>query len=122
MIGVGRAVLIVTCLVVAACTAAFTLLQWDQANRLATSLSALGAVGAIGVAIWAALRQPNTKIRVSNTGKATSGAEGKALTGLTGPAGISADVVIESTGDADASQGGEATSGGHLSDSRNVLE
>lgn len=113
--GLGRVTLVLTCLLVAGLAAAFAIIQWDQANKLATSISALGAVAAVGVAVWAAVRQPATSIRVSNTGNAVAGSKGKAVSGLDSPAKLTGEVIVEGTGDADASDGGQATSGSKFS-------
>lgn len=50
-----RLVLLLTALTVAGLAAVFAWLGWDQAGRVATVLSGLVAVAALGVAVWAAL-------------------------------------------------------------------
>jgi hypothetical protein len=50
-----RVALLITLLLVALSGGAFTILAWDQASRLATVVSAMAAVAAVGVAVWAAL-------------------------------------------------------------------
>ncbi|MGW4423839.1 hypothetical protein [Streptosporangium sp. NPDC004631] len=110
-----RVVLAVTGVVVAVFGVVFAVLQWEQANRIATSVSALAGLAAVGVAVWAAFPGTATRIRVSNTGKAVSGRGGRAVSGVSGSASAAVgEVVAEGTGDADASDGGEATSGVHL--------
>lgn len=109
-----RVVLAVTGVVVAVFGVVFAVLQWEQANRIATSVSALAGLAAVGVAVWAAFPGTATRVRVSNTGKAVSGRGGRAVSGVSGPAAAAGEVVAEKTGDADASDGGEATSGVHL--------
>nr|WP_052478710.1 hypothetical protein [Kibdelosporangium sp. MJ126-NF4]CEL20161.1 hypothetical protein [Kibdelosporangium sp. MJ126-NF4]CTQ97386.1 hypothetical protein [Kibdelosporangium sp. MJ126-NF4] len=107
----GRVILILTCLVVAGLGGWFVLAQWDVANRAATVSSALGAVAAVGVAIWAALRtNTGNTVRASRTGNATARRNGSANTGVRlGEA--SGRVRADRTGDATASDGGSATTG-----------
>ncbi|MEV7009683.1 hypothetical protein [Streptosporangium sp. NPDC051022] len=117
--GARRGVLAVTCVVVAVFGVVFAVVQWEQANRIATSVSALAALAAVGIAVWAALPATpsgtGTRIRVSGTGKAVSGPGGQAVTGVSGTVAAAAgEIVVERTGDADASEGGEATSGVRL--------
>lgn len=50
-----RVALVVTCVVVVGLAVVFGLVQWDRANRIAVVVSALAAVAAVGVAVWAAL-------------------------------------------------------------------
>ncbi|MEV7907710.1 hypothetical protein [Streptomyces anulatus] len=112
--GARRGVLAVTCVVVAVFGVVFTVIQWEQANRIATSVSALAALAAVGIAVWAALpgTPPGTRIRVSGTGRAVSGPGGQAVSGAVAAA--AGEIVVERTADADASEGGEATSGVRL--------
>ncbi|XVQ06497.1 hypothetical protein ACQP1W_27990 [Spirillospora sp. CA-255316] len=105
-----------TCFAVAGLAAVLGMLRWDQANKVATSVSALAALAAVGVAVWAAVSRPNRgTVRVSDSGNATAGRGGTASTGVRGPAdGRAGDVVVERSGDADASAGGEASTGADL--------
>lgn len=103
-----RVVLVVTCAVVAVFAVVFAVLQWEQANRIATAVASLAGLAAVGVTVWAALPGSGAKVRVSNTGKATAHG-GSAVTGVMGPA--TGEIVVDRTGDADASDGGEATTG-----------
>lgn len=106
----GRVALLVTCVLVAGLGTWFALSRWDDANRIATIASALGAVAAVGVAVWAAVRSPlrRKSVTVLDTGNATGS---KANTGLTGK-GDSVDTVrVERTGDAYASGNGDANTG-----------
>ncbi|GAA3129838.1 hypothetical protein [Streptosporangium carneum] len=115
--GARRGVLAVTCVVVAVFGVVFTVIRWEQADRIATAVSALGALAAVGVAVWAALpgTGTRTRVRVSGTGKAVSGPGGQAVTGVSGAVAAAAgEIVVERTGDADASEGGDATSGVRL--------
>jgi hypothetical protein len=97
----GRVVLLVTCLVVAGLGGWFAVARWDDANRIAAFASALGAVAAVGVAIWAALRTTSSgSIVVRRTGRAES---------YGGPG----SVRVEDTGTA-ASDGGDANTGARL--------
>lgn len=109
-----RIVLLITGLVVAGLGAAFAVLRWDDANRVATVASALATVAALGLAVWAALPggRPGHTLRVSHTGKAVAGAGGTAVSGVSGSAGsATGDIDVHDTGDAEASGGGNATSG-----------
>lgn len=111
-----RIVLTVTSLAVAGLGMAFFLLKGDEANRVASIVSALVAVAALGVAVWAALPASRTRVvRVTDTGESRAGAGGTAVSGLTGPAGDGTTAVeVERTGTADATDGGDATSGVRL--------
>jgi hypothetical protein len=107
-------VLLVTALVVAALGVVFLLLRWDDANKVAAVASALGAVAAIGVAIWAALpARPRVSVQVTRTGDARAVGTGRANTGVTGRVG-EGEVSAADTGDADASSGGDANTGVRL--------
>ncbi|MGH3380756.1 MAG: hypothetical protein ACRDP6_39085 [Actinoallomurus sp.] len=117
---VRRVVLAVTCVVVAVLAAVlaavFGLLSWDQANKVATSVSALAGVAAVGVAVWAAFPgSAGAKIRVVGSGRAVSGRGGTAVSGVRAPATeVSGEIGVERSGDADASAGGDAVSGTDL--------
>ncbi|OKJ42344.1 hypothetical protein [Streptomyces sp. CB01580] len=108
----GRIALIVTCLSVAVLGIWLTVVRWDDASKVATVVSALGAVAAVGVAIWATLQTPPTRgpVVVSRTGRATARSGGRAITGLTGRADGAGSVRVEHTGDAESS-GGDAITG-----------
>ncbi|MEU8157089.1 hypothetical protein AB0B94_25800 [Micromonospora sp. NPDC048986] len=111
-----RIVLALTCLAVAGLGAAFLLLRGDKASQVATVVSALVAVAALGVAVWAALpRRRSRGLRVADTGDARAGAGGTAVSGLTAPGAAAGSdpgtVEVERTGPADATGGGDATSG-----------
>lgn len=109
----GRMTLFVTSMIVAVMAAAFALMQWQDANKVATSVAALAGIAAVGVAIWATLRGSGQKSRIAvrGSGPAVSGPGGKAISGskLTGDA--PSDVTVENSGRADASGGGAAISG-----------
>lgn len=106
----GRIAVVATCVVVAALGGFFAIAQWDDANRVATVSSALGAVAAVGVAVWAATRTPNGRsIEVTGTGNATAGSRGTANTGLRGQA--DGDITVRDTGDAKTTGGGQANTG-----------
>jgi pyruvate/2-oxoacid:ferredoxin oxidoreductase beta subunit len=110
----GRAVLIMTSLLVTALGVWFAVARWDSANRLATIVSALGAAAAVGVAVWAALRapQPRRSVVVSDTGPAVADSGGAAITGMSRKTDSDdAAVRVERTGRADASDGGDAVTG-----------
>src|SRR6266540_1214531 len=107
----GRVALVITCVFVAALGVWFAIARWDDANKVATAASALGAVAAVGVAVWAAVRAPQAKnsVVVSETGRARADSGGKAITGFSGKAdGVGGVVRVERTGDAGAFGGGDA--------------
>ena len=107
----------ITCLLLAGLGGVFALTQWDRASRIATVVSALAAVAAVGVAVWAAPPRSGATVRVSNTGEAIAGVGGRANSGLTGRVGeLKGPVEVEATGRADASNGGEADSGMRLTE------
>lgn len=108
-----RLVLLATCVVVALLAAGFAWLRWQEANKLATVLSALAAVAAVGVAIWAALPASSAvRTLVLRSGKATSGPGGRATSGIRGKMPKrTGEVVVKRSGTADASAGGDAVSG-----------
>jgi hypothetical protein len=74
--------LIPTCLVVAGPAVWFAVERWDVVDRVATVLSTLSAVAAVGVAVWDALRPSNTGMsaQVSDTGTTAGRANGRAKT------------------------------------------
>ncbi|TDQ00688.1 hypothetical protein [Labedaea rhizosphaerae] len=98
-----RIALFVTCAVVLALGVTFVFVSTDAGNRLATIVSALGAVAAVGVAVWAALLERPRGVVVSGTGKATAGPSGTANSGYRGPANESLEV--RDTGDASGDGG-----------------
>jgi hypothetical protein len=109
-----RVVLAVTCLLVAGLGGVFAVVAWDRTSRIATAVSALAAVAAVGIAVWAALPRPGSRstVRVSNTGKATATGGGAAVSGVRGSAARAPErVEVDHTGDARASGGGDAVSG-----------
>lgn len=100
--------------------------RWDDANKIASSVSALAGIAAVGVGVWAALRgtadggNPSGtrggSLHVSRTGRAVAGRGSRANTGVTGSGdALPAEVRVEHTGDAEASDEGEADSGIRLS-------
>jgi hypothetical protein len=107
----GKTALVVTCLVVTASTGWFAVAQWDQASRVATVASAVAAIAAVGVAVWAALRANpgEADVRVSRTGDATSRG-GSANTGVRGA--TRGRISVSRTGVAHAT--GEANTGADL--------
>ena len=102
--------LVVTCVVVAGLGVWFAIARWEDANRVATVASALGALAAVGVAVWAAVRGSGKTLTVSDTGRATA-EHGKAITGVSGHA--DGPIRVERTGDAKATGGGDAITGAH---------
>lgn len=112
-----RVVLLVTCLVVAGLLAWLMIANWASASKVAVVISALAAVAAVGVAVWAAL--PGSLLRAgaraSRTGKAVARGNSTAISGVVAPEDKSTgQLEADHTGDADASDGGEATSGVRL--------
>jgi hypothetical protein len=105
---VGRVVLVITLLLVAALGAWFAVVRWEDANKVATAASALGAVAAVGVAVWAAMRSPRPegRVRVRGTGSAVARGGGSANTGVIG----GGTAQVRNTGDAEA-DGGDANTG-----------
>lgn len=108
-----RVVLVVTCVVVAGLAVVFGVVQWDRANRIAVVVSALAAVAAVGVAVWAALpSRTGTTVTADGTGDAVAGKGGTANTGVKVSAtGLPNRVEAKRTGKADASWGGDANTG-----------
>ncbi|MFJ4368848.1 hypothetical protein ACIP4S_32590 [Streptomyces chartreusis] len=115
-----RVTVLVTSGVVAVLAALFAVLRWDDADKIASAVSALAGVAAVGIGVWAGLTphgtdQPEPRaavLRVSGTGRATAGPSGRANTGVVASGGsLPSEVRVENTGDADASGGGEADSG-----------
>jgi hypothetical protein len=106
-----RVVIALTCVVLAGLGTAFAVMRWQHANRIATVASALAAVAAVGVAVWAALPGAAVAPRASRTGTATARGRGSwANTGVAGPATHGAAVATR-TGAAEAADGGKANTG-----------
>jgi hypothetical protein len=109
-----RVVVLVTVLTVAGLLVWLSVVNWDSASKIATVVCALGAVAAVGVAIWGALPASGLAkgIAASRTGKAVARRNGSAITGVRAPASNPGGPVrADRTGDAEASGGGDATSG-----------
>ncbi|MCC8243653.1 hypothetical protein [Saccharothrix luteola] len=110
----GRTVLALTLLVVAGMGLWFAIARWDDASKVAAIASALGAVAAVGVAVWAALpkRLPLTAKIISGTSDAEAADGGDANTGLQGKARhLTGSVEVRNTGKATATGGGHANTG-----------
>ena len=113
-----RVVLLVTCLVATGLLVWLTVAKWDSASKVAAVVTAVAAVAAVGVAVWAALPGSGRpgQLLASRTGKTSAGSKGRAVSGIVAPAGkATSRVRADRTGDADAGDGGEATSGVRLS-------
>lgn len=111
----GRWTLVITLLVVAGLGFWFSVARWDDASKIASVLSALAGIAAVGVAVWAALRgaASSSKITVKNSGNASSDS-GDANTGVSGKANSAGlSVKIKNSGDAE-SKGGNSNTGLHL--------
>jgi hypothetical protein len=109
-----RVVLGITGLVMAALAVAFMVVRWDRADRIATAVTVLTGVAALGITAWAALPRgrQEPEIRVSGSGKATAEDGGSAVSGVSGLAGSGPGrAEVTDSGDAHASGGGDATSG-----------
>ncbi|WFE93565.1 hypothetical protein [Micromonospora sp. WMMD987] len=109
-----RLALLITCLAVAGLAATFAIVGWDETGRMASAVSALAAVAAVGVAVWAALdaRRDDSAIEVSGTGDAEARDGGRANTGLSGDPGTRRPIKIRKTGTAKATgEGGDANTG-----------
>ncbi|MGC3862330.1 hypothetical protein ACPSM1_19330 [Micromonospora chersina] len=110
-----RWILVITLVVVAGLGFWFSVARWDDTSKIASVLSALAGVAAVGVAVWAALRGTATsaEVTVKDSGNASSDS-GDTNTGMRGkaaPAGLS--VKIKNSGDAD-SRNGSSNTGVHL--------
>jgi hypothetical protein len=111
----AKRVVAVTCGAVAVLAVVLLILRWDDANKVAVVVSALAAVAAVGVTIWAALFRGGSRagLRVSRTGKAKAGMDETANSGFEGPVGaLKHDVEVSRTGEA---EGGSANTGVRLS-------
>lgn len=112
----GRVALVLTCVVVAGLGVWFAVAGWEDSNRVASVASALGAIAAVGVALWAALRSTSQggsgMVRVSRTGRARAGHGGAANTGFTGsPASSLGFARVDRTGEAVTADDGDANTG-----------
>lgn len=106
----SRIALIVTSVLVAGLGGYLAVAQWEEANRVATVSSALGAVAAVGVAVWAATRTlVGRAVDMTSTGNAVARKRGVANTGVRGP--VDGTVTVRNTGDAEATRAGEANTG-----------
>ncbi|MEV0761788.1 hypothetical protein [Nocardia sp. NPDC050435] len=113
VIDARRYVVIATCFLIAILAVIFFVLQRDQAGKIAPSVAALAGVAAVGVGIWTALRQPpkSGSTQVRNSGPATSGLDGRAISGASTRNSPSGDITVDGSGPADAAAGGTAVSG-----------
>ena len=84
---------------------------WDQANKTAVVVSALAAVAAVEVAMWAGFRSSGaSSVLVEDTGNATAGRGGRANTGVR-DAGKLGSLEVRRTGDAKVAGDGDANTG-----------
>ncbi|WP_440072015.1 hypothetical protein [Streptosporangium sp. OZ121] len=90
-------------------------LRWESANKIATAVSALAGLAAVGVALWAgwpAVSAGGGRMHVKKTGAATASGAGDANTGVVGTSGsVPGDLAVDGSGDAKASGEGDANSG-----------
>ncbi|MGZ3143405.1 hypothetical protein ACVDFE_15715 [Lentzea chajnantorensis] len=111
---IGRTSLVVTLLAVAGLGFWFAIARWEDANKVAAIASALGAIAAVGIAIWAALinRSRASQMIISGTNDAETHGEGDANTGLQGKTSkMIGSVEVRNTGKATATGGGHANTG-----------
>jgi hypothetical protein len=83
MITLRVAVLVATGLLAAALGVWLAVVRWEDGDKIATSVSAVAAVAAVGVSIWAALHasRKQATLVASRTGNATT-RRGDANTGV----------------------------------------
>jgi uncharacterized membrane protein len=107
----GRWVLVGTFAVVMG-LGAWLVISREQADKVTGVVTALAAVAAVGVAVWAAVRVPQRSgaIVVSNTGSAKA-ARGRAIAGFSGKFDSEEEIRVDHTGDTEAEDGGESVSG-----------
>ena len=110
-----RVALLVTFLAVGVLLIGLTVVSWDDASRIATIVSTVAAVAALGVAVWAALpaaAAAKGRSRASLTGEAVARGKGSsANAGIIAPADGSGEQEAHRTGRADAADGGQANTG-----------
>ncbi|UKD58602.1 hypothetical protein L3Q65_18365 [Amycolatopsis sp. FU40] len=106
--------LVVTCALVATLGVSFAIIQWDVANKIATTISALGAVAAVGVAVRAALSGPQASgvVCASDTGRAAAESGGGAITGISGKVTTASSLRAANIVHAEASGAGAAITTG----------
>lgn len=110
----SRVALLITCVIVAGFGGWFAASRWEDTNRVASVVSALAAVAAVGVAVWAAVRtgKVKTSVTVTKTGKGTARQRGQANTGVQGSLAGAADTLrVTDSGDATASGDSTANTG-----------
>lgn len=117
-----------TCGLVTGLAAVFAVVGWEQADRVASVVSALTSVGALGVGVWVLLPRsvPETRehprpeagpagagtTATVRTGTATANGPGsRANTGVIGTPPTPGPMIASGTGDAHATGGGIANSG-----------
>lgn len=115
-----RIAVLLTAVLVTILAVLLVMLRWDDANKVAVVASALAAVAAVGVGVWAALprtsrsdkRSSGPGWRVSQSGSATAGRSGRAVSGITDQSGSLPDEVqVDRSGDARTGDDGDAVSG-----------
>jgi hypothetical protein len=82
---VGRKILIVTGIVVAACAVVFVIAGWGRIGSVAPVIAALTGVAGVGVSAWAAVRKPAKsgprRVTVENTGDVRADGQSNSVTG-----------------------------------------
>jgi hypothetical protein len=111
-----RVFVLVTAVAVVVLGVVLVVLRWDDANKVAVVVSALAAVAAVGVGVWAAWPAgggfSSSGWRVSRSGSAFAGPGGRAVSGAAGRrSSLPDDVRVDRSGDARAAEGGDAISG-----------
>jgi hypothetical protein len=89
-----RVVAVSTCGVVAVLGVVLVVLRWDDANKVAVVVSALAAVAAVGVGVWAAYPSAGRSgARVRRTGKVSGRGSNSGISGTAGslPDGLRVD-------------------------------
>ncbi len=100
------AVLVATGFLVAALGVWLAVVRWEDGDKIATSISAVAAVAAVGVSVWAALyaSRKQATLVASRTGNATT-RRGNANTGVRAGTVNDTSIRAEDTGDARSSDG-----------------
>lgn len=109
-------VLVGTAVLVAGVAVMLIWLRGESANKAATAVSALAAVGVAVWTGWPTVSAGGGRVRVRRAGAATASGAGNANTGVVGRSGaVPGDLVVDGSGDAKASGEGDANSGIRLS-------
>ncbi len=79
----GRKILIVTGIVIAACAVAFAIAGWGRIGSVAPMVAALAAVSGVGVSAWAATRRKvgSRRVVVEDSGDVRAAGQADSVTG-----------------------------------------